>query len=97
MMGTLVQLEAKAKPEHVQDVIDLLKQRLPETRAYDGCQEITIYLNEDGHTFVFTEQWDSKSHYEKYLAWREETGVLADLVALLEGPPDIRFFEAVDA
>ena len=95
-MATLVQLEANAKPECVQDLIDLLRQRLPETRAYDGCQEITAYLNDDGHTFVFVEQWDSKEHYDKYLAWRDETGVLAELVALLQEAPDIRFFEPVD-
>ena len=68
-MATLVQLEAKAKPECVQEVIDLLRPRLPETRDYDGCQEITAYLNDDGHTFVFVELWDSKEHYDKYLAW----------------------------
>ena len=41
--------------------------------------------------------WDSVEHYEKYLAWRTETGVLAELSALLEGDPNIRYFEAVDA
>ncbi len=94
-METLVLLEANAKPECVQDVIDLLGQRLPETRAYDGCQEIIAYLNEDGHTFVFVERWDSREQYEKYLAWREETGVLEALTALLQEPPEIRFFEPV--
>ncbi len=96
-MATLVHLEANAKPEHTQDVIDLLKLRLPETRAYDGCQEITPYLNEDGHTFVFIELWDSKTKYEKYLTWRQETGVFDELVAMLQGEPNIRFFEPVDA
>ena len=46
---------------------------------------------------MYFETWDSKSHYEKYLAWREETGVLAEFVALLEGPPSVRYFVAVDA
>jgi quinol monooxygenase YgiN len=96
-VGTLVHLEVKAKPERVHDVIGLLKQLLPETRAYDGCQEVAVYLNEDGRTFVYFEMWDSKSHYERYLAWREETGVLAELVALIEDPPNIRYFEPVDA
>ena len=93
----LVQVEANAKPEHLQDAIDFLKQRFPETRAYDGCQDITAYLNEDGHTLVFVEHWDTKEQYEKYLAWREETGALAELVGYLQGPPDFRFFDAVDA
>ena len=96
-MGTLIQLEANAKPDRVDALTEMLKERFPETRAFDGCNEITAYLNEDGHTFIFVEHWDSKQQYEKYLAWREETGVLADLGALLQEAPNIRFFEVVDA
>ena len=49
-----------------------------------------------GKTIVMVEHWDSKAHYEKYLAWREETGVLSDFGALLEGAPMIRFFDVLD-
>ena len=93
----LVILEAVAKSECVDQVVQLLKANLPETRAYDGCQYITCFLNEDGKTFVFVEHWDSKAHYEKYLAWRAETGLLAELVSLFETEPSIRYFETVDA
>jgi len=96
-MGVLVQLEANAKPDCVDVMTDMIRKRFPETRAFDGCNEITAYLNEDGHTFVFVEQWETKQQYEKYLSWREETGVLAQLGALLQEPPNIRFFNAVDA
>ncbi len=96
-MSTLVLVEAKAKHEHVQDAINFIKKRFPETRAYEGCQEVTAYLNDDGHTFLYVEQWDTKELYEKYLAWRQETGVFEELVSFLEGSPDIRFFEPVDA
>ena len=95
-MAILVQLEANVKPECVEELIGMIKQRFPETRAYDGCQEIIAYLNDDGHTMVFVEQWDSKEHYQKYFDWREETGVLAELGALLQDPPNIRFFDAID-
>ena len=93
----LVLLEAVAKPESVGTLKEMLAARLPETRAYEGCQGITPHLNDDGRTFVFVEHWDSVEHYEKYLAWRTETGVLAELSALLEDDPSIRYFEAVDA
>ena len=96
-MGTLVQLEGNVKSGRAAELEEFLRLRLPETRAYDGCQEIIGYLSEDKTTAVFVEQWDSKSHYEKYLAWREETGVLADLTDFFEGPPTIRFFDAMDA
>ena len=96
-MGTLVILEAIAKTESVRELEEFLKRHLPDTRSYDGCQEITSYLNEDGKTVVIVEHWDSKEDYQKYLAWREETGVFADLGALLDHEPTIRFFDAIDA
>ncbi len=96
-MSTLVTLEVVAKAESVQELKDFFKRHLPDTRSYDGCQDITAYLNEDGRTIVAVEHWDSKEHYQKYLAWREETGVLADLAAMLDGEPTIRFFDPIDA
>ncbi len=96
-MPTLVILEAKAKSDTLGQVKELLAKRLPETRAFEGCQSLTPYLNEDGQTFVIVELWDSKPQYEKYLAWREETGALAEFGALLEGEPSFRFFEPIDA
>ena len=94
---TLVLLEGVAKPESVEEVKALLKSRLPETRAFEGCESITAFLKDDGKSFVFVEHWDSTGNYEKYLAWRTETGVLAELVSLFEAQPSIRYFDAVDA
>ena len=96
-MPTLVILEAKAKADAVEELKGLLAKLLPETRAYEGCQSVTPYLNDDGQTVVLVELWDSKPHYDKYLAWREETGALANFGALLEGAPSFRFSEPFDA
>ncbi len=96
-MAVLVLLEAKAKPEAVDGLKELFRKRLDETRTYDGCQGITAHTNtEDGRTFVLVEHWESKEHYERYLAWRTETGVLAQLTALLDGAPSIRYFDPLD-
>ena len=96
-MAVLVLLEAKAKADAVDSLKDFLRPRLPQTRDFDGCQGIKIYLDPgDGRTFVFVEYWDSKAHYERYLAWREETGELAQLFSMLEGEPSIRYFDQVD-
>jgi len=96
-MPVMVLLEAKAKPEHVERLKAAAAALFPQTRAYDGCRGITSYLNEDGRTFVFVEFWDTKAHYERYLAWRTETGVIAELVSMLDAPPSIRHFEKVEA
>ncbi len=97
-MSVIVLLEAHVKPEAIDELKSSLKALLPDTRAYDGCQGIDIYSNtEDGGNLVFYERWDSREHYEKYLAWRTETGVMDQLGAMLTAPPSIRYFERVDA
>ena len=56
-MSTLVILEAKAKADAVEELKGLLAKLLPETRAYEGCQSVTPYLNDDGQTVVLVELW----------------------------------------
>jgi quinol monooxygenase YgiN len=52
-------------------------------------------MDETGNLVVY-ERWDSRPHYEKYLAWRTETGTMASLGTKLKAPPSIRYFERVD-
>jgi quinol monooxygenase YgiN len=74
----------------------LMKEILGDTRSYDGCKGITVERNtEDAASIVLIERWESRDHYDKYLGWRQETGVLGQIVELLEGPPNIRYFEDV--
>ena len=39
------------------------------------------------------EQWEARGHYERYLGWRTETGVLDSLVAMMDGEPLFPFFD----
>lgn len=97
MGTTIVLLEANVKPECVDEVKAFLKEALPDTRAYDGCQGVDIYGNLDESTnLVFYERWDSREHYQKYLNWRAETGVLDQMASKLTGPPNIRYYDRVD-
>jgi quinol monooxygenase YgiN len=94
----MVLLEIQVKPEAVNEVKALLKAALPDTRAYAGCQGIDIYSNlDEAGNLVFYERWESRAHYQKYLAWRTETGAMDRLGALLKAPPSIRYYERVDA
>lgn len=87
-------VEGKVKDNDAFD--QLLRDVLGDTRAYDGCEGITAQRNvDDASGVMLIEHWESRAHYEKYLAWREETGVLGQLAGLLDGPPSIRFFENV--
>jgi len=97
-MPVMVLMEVKAKRESLEQLKQTLRAILPSTRAYDGCIEVTPYSDlDDGQTLVAVEQWESRKHYEAYFAWREETGAMARLAAMLEEAPYLRFFETVDA
>lgn len=97
-MSVLVILELQVKPEDVSNMKSVLAEAFVDTRAYDGCQGIDAYSNtEDPGNMVAIEYWDSRAHYEKYLAWRTETGFLDKLDAMLTGPPNIQYFERIDA
>ena len=96
-MSVVVFLELQVKPEAVNDVKGMLKENLPDTRAYDGCQGLDVYdnMDETGNLVIY-ERWDSRPQYEKYLAWRTETGAMDRVGAMLKAPPSIRYFERVD-
>lgn len=98
MGTTVVILDMKVKKEAVADLKAGLKEMLPDTRAYDGCQGVDIYedLDTSGH-LVFYERWDSKEHYQRYLKWRTETGAMEQLGKALDGEPSIKYFDRVDA
>ena len=46
---------------------------------------------------VLVEVWESREQYEKYLAWRGETGTIDRLMEALAEPPTIRHFDVTDA
>ncbi len=46
---------------------------LLDTRAFDGYATLHIVRNyEVPNSIVIVEQWDSREHYDRYLAWRTE-------------------------
>ena len=97
-MSVMVLLEVQVKPEDVSGMMSYMAEILPDTRAYDGFQRTEVYVNaQDSGNMVMVEHWESIAHYEKYIAWRTETGVMDKIGAMLAGPPSIRYFERIDA
>ena len=93
-MACTVLLELKVKPECVKDTIDGLGALLPSTRTYPGCIEVYAHQDQDDPTTnVAIETWESRQAYEKYFAWRTETGVIGQLANWVAAPPSIRYFD----
>ncbi|MGH9000287.1 MAG: putative quinol monooxygenase [Acidimicrobiia bacterium] len=97
-MSVTVMFEFHVQGDKVSELKGVLKAILPDTRAYDGCQSVTVHQDQDEPTtLVVYETWASRPQYEKYLAWRTETGAVASLGEALAEAPSLRFFDTVDA
>lgn len=77
--------EFPVKPGKRDEFEAALRAALPDTRAFAGCRDIKVLHDDERNAFVLIEKWDSFDHYDKYLAWRMETGLGEMLDPLLEG------------
>lgn len=96
-MAILVLFEGQVTKGSADALETILTDIFPDTRSYSGCGGISAAFDPERKTVVFVERWDSQSQYEKYLAWRKETGVLDQIAAQLQGSPSIRYFDPSDA
>ncbi len=84
-MSHFVVAEFHAAPGKLDELLATLKAVLPDTRAFDGCLGLESWLDEERATIVLTEQCTSFDHYDRYLAWRGETGALGAVAEMVEG------------
>jgi quinol monooxygenase YgiN len=93
-MSVNVLLEIKSNPEDIDKLKSTFEQILPDTRSYDGCIGVQVVVNQDDSlNVILIETWETREHYEKYLAWRIETGAIDALGAMLSQAPSIRYFD----
>lgn len=93
-MSTMVLVTAPVKPEELYNLKALWVDILPGTRAYDGCQGVEAYFDQNHpNSVALVEFWDSPEHHQRYIQWRTETGVMDAIGATLAGPPNIQYCE----
>lgn len=93
-MTIRVILDIPASPATREAVLACLKEALPATRAYAGCEALELLVNQDdpGNVVVY-EQWTSRAHYDAYRAFRAESGFSAAFRALFAEPPIVRVLD----
>lgn len=90
-MSTILIVDAKLKTETISEAVAFFAEIVPDTRSFEGCLGIDVCIDsEDAGNLVLVEKWVSMDHYHKYHKWREETGVLDQIRAFLDGPPNRR-------
>lgn len=97
-MAVMVLIEVQANEGTGDELVATFRAILPDTRAFDGFLDGVVHQNQDDKdNLVMVERWVTKAAFEKYIGWRQETGVLGQLVAVCSGPPSIRYYDVTDA
>ena len=92
-----VNLQLKVKSGLESEFIEELNIILKETRSYEGCHAVYFVQNQDDPSNLeFFSKWDSKQHYDNYLQWRIDSGVMEEVAnKYLDGEPLWRYFDLV--
>jgi quinol monooxygenase YgiN len=100
-VSVFVLVEFRARPERVDDLLEILARVLPGTRAFDGCHQVLVEQDLDEPTAVLLcERWESRDHFSRYRTWRRQQGDMDGVGEFLTGRPSTRYFgsaSAVDA
>ncbi len=97
-MPCYVMLEFAAKQGTGPQVLEALRQALPETRNKDGCLSLDVTVNQDDRDNVLlVMRWATRKQYETYRAWREANGDVQRFADLTVGGLSTRFFDSADA
>ena len=97
-MSILMLFELSAHPDRVEDLCGFLRGSLPDTRAWEGCEGVTVHRDqEDPTAILLVERWASREHYQAYQDWRDgRADEAAHVRTLVTGKPAVRFFDHVD-
>ena len=92
-----VMVEMTARKGSEAALLEALHRDLPTTRASDGCQSLELTVNtDDPDNMLVVMRWQSREHYDTYLAWRRSTGVVKGYDDITKSGLAMRFFESID-
>lgn len=94
-MSVLVTVDLFVDPSRQDELLEVLGSAFPDTRRYEGCEELATFVDQDqpGHVFL-VERWLRRVDHENYLGWRQETGMFDILAGFVTAPPVFRYFDS---
>ncbi|QKT08471.1 antibiotic biosynthesis monooxygenase [Gordonia sp. X0973] len=93
-MGVQVAIDLPAKKGKFDELREWMVNHIAGTRNFNGNMVVESWRNQDKPDSIFLlEKWESRADFEKYLQWREETGVITELLELLDGEPAFHYFD----
>ena len=96
-MSVIVTVSLDVKEDSVDELKEFFREILPDTRAFEGCEEVQLYESKESQTkMVIHAKWTSEEAQKKYMEWRMENGLLEKLMPMLSGHPDLQFYNIVN-
>lgn len=87
-MSHTVVAEFVCNPGKGAEFLALLLPALAETRAFEGCELVEAYTDQDNaDVIVLWEKWAAREKHQAYLAWRMETGMTDAIGPFMAAPP----------
>ena len=95
-MSVRVTLNCKVKPGQFKALLPFLEKNLPNVRSFHGNAMVKVLFDEDNNEMLLDEEWLSVENHKAYLNFISNNGVLSELAAFLDAPPEIKYFSAVE-
>ena len=93
-MTTIVILDIPADSDNRDTIYNTLATALEDTRRFEGNEGLELLVNQDDQcNIVVYERWRSRADYDRYLAYRQESGFSAELRAMISGDIVVRKFD----
>ena len=89
--SAVVIVKLSIKSDLFDKAIEFIKDRIVETRAFEGCQKCEVAASKEESDIIVYEIWDTFDDQKKYVEWRTETGVLEETLKFMDSEP--RFFQ----
>ena len=96
-MTVIVLVNLNVKEESIDELKTYFKEILPDTRSFEGCQEVQLYQNKESPTkMTIHSKWTSDEAQKKYMSWRIDTGSLDKIIPMLSDHPNLEFYDIID-
>ena len=71
------------------EAVAFMQKHIPDTASFEGCESIRVAGSSEDSSMIVYGEWASIEAHKKYVAWREESGLLQEFVSeFLESPPE---------
>ena len=95
-MSVVVLLEFKCKDEAFEGFKKTMSEILPDTAKFEGCEALYAAADEENKSVVLYEVWDRIESQQKYMGWRQETGLMDQLGPSVRAAPELRVMNVLD-